>query len=62
MRHVVTALLTLAVGGLLVLAALHVLLVQRVSILEDTVIGLTKDQIRNMEVHDDILKRLYQKP
>jgi hypothetical protein len=62
MRHVVTALLTLAVGGLLVLAVLHVALVQRVSILEDTVIGLTKDQIRNMEVHDDIMRRLHEKP
>ena len=48
-RLVVTAMLTLAVGGLLIVAGLHFALAHRVSVVEDTVIGLTKDQIRNME-------------
>jgi hypothetical protein len=48
-ERVMTALLTLAVGGLLCLGGLHVLLAQRASVLEDTVVGLTKDQIVNME-------------
>lgn len=48
-RLVVTAMLTMAVGGLILVAGLHFALAHRVSILEDTVIGLTKDQIRNME-------------
>lgn len=53
-RLVVTAMLTLAVGGLLIVAGLHFALAHRVSIVEDTVIGLTKDQIRNMERFDII--------
>jgi hypothetical protein len=47
--RVMTALLTLAVGGLVCLGEMHFLLAQRASVLEDTVVGLTKDQIVNME-------------
>ena len=44
-----TAVLTLSLGALLVLTGLHFFLAHRVTVLEDTVIGLSKDQIRNME-------------
>ena len=53
-ERLLTALLTLSIGGVLVLALLHFALANRVSILEDTVIGLTKDQIVNMERLDAI--------
>ena len=56
---VLTALLTIAVGGLLLVGGLHFALAHRVSIVEDTVIGLTKDQIRNMERFQAVESALY---
>jgi hypothetical protein len=48
-ERLLTVLFTLAIGGLLFLGGLHLLLAQRVEVLEETVIGLTKDQIVNMD-------------
>jgi hypothetical protein len=60
-ERVTTALLTIAVGGLLCLGGLQFLLAQRVSVLEETVIGLTKDQIVNMERFQALENTVYGK-
>ena len=60
-RLVVTAMLTLAVGGLILVGGLHFSLAHRVSVVEETVIGLTKDQIRNMERFEAIENALHAK-
>ena len=60
-ERVTTALLTIAIGGLLFLGGLQFLLAQRVSVLEETVIGLTKDQISNMKRFQALENTVYGK-